>query len=186
MKFQTTGADLFTLSMCDLSPRLFRRGFRPYQSRTARSGGNSGAFLPTLTLVRDVTEEVFVKSNLWLLALAAGLVLVSTGTASGQCRSGGGGQAASVGTAAVSTSGSGVVASGQLLTSPGSWYHDVMMQQQLQQAMARQQYAMAVAKAQKAQAKYEVRLANAQKRRSEAAYKLEADRARRSLALAQR
>jgi hypothetical protein len=78
------------------------------------------------------------------------------------------------------------VASGQLLTSPGSWYHDVMMQQQLQQAMARQQYAMAVAKAQKAQAKYEVRLANAQKRRSEAAYKLEADRARRSMTLAQR
>ena len=62
--------------------------------------------------------------------------------------------------------------------------HDVMMQQQLQQAIARQQYEMAVAKAQKAQAKYEVRLANAQKRRAEADYKLEIDRARRSTALA--
>ena len=127
-----------------------------------------------------------MKSNLWLLALAAGLVLVSTGTACGQCRSGGGGQAASVGTAAVTATGASALSSGQLLTSPGSWYHEVIMQQQLQQALARQQYAIAVAKAQKAQAKYEVRLANAQKRRSEAAYKLEADRARRSMALAQR
>jgi hypothetical protein len=106
----------------------------------------------------------------------------------GQCRGGGTGAAgASSGTGTGTTTGTGgTVASGQLLTGPGSWYHDVMMQQQLQQAMARQQYAMAVAKAQKAQAKYEVRLANAQKRRSEAAYKLEADRARRSLMLAQR
>ena len=130
-----------------------------------------------------------MKTCISILVLAAGLaVLPSISLA--QCRGGGAGggtTGSTTGTTTgVSTSGSGVVASGQLLTSPGSWYHDVMMQQQLQQAMARQQYAMAVAKAQKAQAKYEVRLANAQKRRSEAAYKLEADRARRSMMLAQR
>lgn len=130
-----------------------------------------------------------MKTCISILVLAAGLAFLPS-ISLGQCRGGGAGggtTGSTTGTTTgVSTSGSGVVASGQLLTSPGSWYHDVMMQQQLQQAMARQQYAMAVAKAQKAQAKYEVRLANAQKRRSEAAYKLEADRARRSMTLAQR
>ena len=114
-----------------------------------------------------------MKSYLWVLGLTASLVLFSAGSALGQCRAGGGGQAASTGTAAVSASGASAVGTGQLLTGPGSWYSDVMMQQQLQQAIAQQQYAMAVAKAQKAQAKYEVRLANAQKRRAEAGYKLE-------------
>lgn len=123
---------------------------------------------------------------LLILGLAAGLAMVPS-AAFGQCRGGGGG--ATVAAGANGGSGNvvlpaGVSGSGQLLTGPGSWYYDVMMQQQLQQALARQQYAVAVAKAEKAQAKYEVRLANAQKRRAEAASKLEADRARRSTQLA--
>ena len=124
---------------------------------------------------------------LLILGLAGGLAMVPS-VSFGQCRGGVGGATAARG---ATSTGSGNVAlpagasgSGQLLTGPGSWYYDVMMQQQLQQAMAQQQYAMAVAKAEKAQAKYEVRLANAQKRRAEAAYKLEADRARRSTQLA--
>lgn len=125
-----------------------------------------------------------MKSYIWILGFAVGLALLSSGQAFGQCR-GGGGQGGSRGNAVVSAGGASV-GTGQLLTSPGSLYHDVMMQQQLQQAIARQQYAMAVAKAQKAQAKFEARLANAQKHRAEAAYKLEADRARRSTALASR
>ena len=123
-----------------------------------------------------------MKSHLWVWGIAVSLVLLSSGSVFGQCR-GGGGQGASRATAAVAAGGASV-GTGQLLTGPGSLYFDVMMQQQLQQAIAQQQYAIAVAKAEKAQAKYEVRLANAQKRRAEAAYKLEADRARRSTALA--
>jgi len=78
-----------------------------------------------------------------------------------------------------------VVTSGQLLTSPGSLYYDMLMQQQMQQAIAQRQYAMAVARAQKAQAKHEIRLANAQKRRAEAASRSEIEKARRATALAQ-
>jgi len=136
------------------------------------------------SITREATEEVFVKSHLWFWGIAVGLVLLSSGSAFGQCR-GGGGQGASRATAAVSAGGASV-GTGQILTGPGSLYYDMVMQQQQQQAMAQQQYAMAVAKAEKAQVKYEVRLANAQKRRAEAAYKLEADRARRSSQLARR
>lgn len=123
-----------------------------------------------------------MKSHIWIVGFAVSLALLSSGQAIGQCR-GGGGQGGSRGNAVVSAGGASV-GTGQLLTSPGSLYHDVMMQQQMQQAAARQQYAMAVAKAQKAKAKYEARLANAQKHRAEAANKLEADRVRRSTALA--
>ena len=118
----------------------------------------------------------------------AGLAFVPA-VSFGQCRGGGGGTgttaAASSRTVGGNVSGTGsTLASGQLLTGPGSWHYDVMMQQQLEQTMAQQQYAIAMEQAAKAQAKFEQRLANAQKRRTEAAYKLEIDRARRSTALA--
>ena len=54
----------------------------------------------------------------------------------GQCRGGGASVGTASGNATVSSGGSNrVVASGQLLTSPGSLYYDVMMQQQMQQAI---------------------------------------------------
>jgi hypothetical protein len=125
-----------------------------------------------------------MKRYLVILGIGAALALLPQ-AAFAQCR-GGGGQATAASGAVAMPTGSGVVTSGQLLTSPGSLYYDMLLQQQMQQAIAQRQYAMAVAKAQKAQAKYEVRLANAQKHRSEAAYKQEIDRARRSTALAKR
>ena len=125
-----------------------------------------------------------MKKYLVMFGLVVGLALLPQ-VCLAQCRGGGGQSAAVASSGSVALPrGSGVVTSGQLLTSPGSLYYDMLVQQQMQQAIAQQQYAMAVAKAQKAQAKYEVRLANAQKRRSEAAYKQEIDRARRSTALA--
>jgi hypothetical protein len=102
-------------------------------------------------------------------------------SAFGQCRGGGGGgQTAAV--AATSGSGTTTVASGQLLTSPGSWAYDMMLQQQMQQAFQRRQFALAVQKAQEKQAKLAKRMANAQKHRAEQAYQREMDRQRRSLA----
>lgn len=166
----------------DLSPRMRPRHLS-LSSRTGWFWREDRGVSPEPSRVRDKTEEVFVKSYLWVLGLTASVVLLSAGSACGQCRAGRG-QAASTGTAAVSASGSSAVGSGQLLTSPGSLYYDVMMQQQMQQALARQQQAIAMQRAQKAQANFEKRLANAEKHRAQAAYKREVERAARSNSLA--
>ena len=72
-----------------------------------------------------------MKSYLWVLGLTAGLVLLSAGSTLGQCRAGGGGQSR---TANVAASGSPVVGTGQMLTGPGSWQYEVMMQFDIREA----------------------------------------------------
>lgn len=127
-----------------------------------------------------------MKTGILFAGLVAGF-LVLPAISYGQCQARGASSGSTGTTASVALprgNGTSVVTSGQLLTSPGSLYHDMLMQQQVQQAIAQQQYMLAAQKAAKAKAKFEVRLANAQKRRSEAAYKLEIDRAKRSTALA--
>ena len=126
-----------------------------------------------------------MKSFLRILGIAAGLMLLSSGSALGQCAARGG-QAASAAGSTAAVSGGAILGSGQILTSPGSWHYDVLMQQQMQAAMARQQQLIAIQKAAKSQASLERRLANAQKHRAQAAYKREVEITRRSQSLANR
>lgn len=124
-----------------------------------------------------------MKPFVYAGAISCALAVVPATDVVAQCRGrSGGGTAQTAAVAANSSSGGVVIASGQLLTSPGSWAYDVMQQQQLQQAAMQRQYALAVQKAQQREAKYARRLANAQKHRAEQAYQRERDRQRRSLA----
>ena len=65
----------------------------------------------------------------------------------------------------------------------GQFVNYMRMQQQMQQAYLMQQQALAIQKAQKAEAKHAVRLANAEKHRTEQAAVREAAREKRSNSL---
>lgn len=122
-----------------------------------------------------------MKMFLALVVLVAALVALPASNAWGQCRAGGSGQGGG-GAAQTALGSGGGVSTGQLLTGPGSWAYDVMLQQQAQAAYRQQQQAIAYAKAQKKQEKFARRLAAAEKHRAEALYKREFDRQARSLA----
>ena len=64
----------------------------------------------------------------------------------------------------------------------GQFNNNARMQQQMQQAYLMQQQALAIQKAQKAEAKHAVRLANAEKHRAEQSAKSDADKQRRMAA----
>ena len=65
----------------------------------------------------------------------------------------------------------------------GQSFNNMRMQQQMQQAYLMQQQALAIQKAQKAEAKHAVRLANAEKHRAEQAAQREAAKQKRSSSL---
>ena len=65
----------------------------------------------------------------------------------------------------------------------GQFVNNMRMQQQMQQAYLMQQQALAIQKAQKAEAKHAVRLANAEKHRAEQAAVREAARQKRNNSL---
>jgi hypothetical protein len=98
------------------------------------------------------------------------LLLVGLGPSDvyGQCAGGGGGGGMQGG-----TGGSPVIvpAGGQLLTGPGSWTFDVIVQQRMQRAQQQAYYEQTLRQANAGQAKKARRLASAQKRRAAEQYR---------------
>lgn len=99
------------------------------------------------------------------LLLLAG---IGAGEVFGQCAAGGGGGGMTGGTGGTSVI---VPTGGQLLTGPGSWAYDVIVQERMQRAYQQALYAQAVQQALADQAKKARRLANAQKRRAAEQYR---------------
>jgi hypothetical protein len=99
------------------------------------------------------------------LLLLAG---IGAGEVFGQCAAGGGGGGTTGGTGGTSVI---VPTGGQLLTGPGSWAYDVIVQERMQRAYQQALYAQAVQQALADQAKKARRLANAQKRRAAEQYR---------------
>lgn len=96
----------------------------------------------------------------WLV-VAAVVWLAATDVTQAQCRGGGGGSQ-TAGGAAVGWASSG---GGEMLTSPGSWAYDRMMQQVVMQAYARRQAALAVEQAEREAEQKAARQATHQARR---------------------
>ena len=80
----------------ELSPRGFVLIKAGHSVRREHRGVSCLPFIE-----REATEEVFVKSYIWIVGFAVSLALLSSGQAFGQCR-GGGGQGGSPGNAVVS------------------------------------------------------------------------------------
>lgn len=110
-------------------------------------------------------------SRLSLILSAAVLGLLFVGDASAQClRQGGGGGAPASSSRATQSAGSqggfqGGSPAGQLLTDPGSYFHDVMMQNRMRQQVARQQAMIAFAKQAKRNTRKQAQLETRKKQR---------------------
>ena len=116
-------------------------------------------------------------SRLSLILSAAVLGLLFVGDASAQClRQGGGGGAPASSSRAIQTPGiqsagsqggfQGGSPAGQLLTGPGSYFHDVMMQNLMRQQYARQQAMIAAVKQAKRNTRKQAQLETRKKQRA--------------------
>ncbi|MDX1948169.1 MAG: hypothetical protein SFU86_22455 [Pirellulaceae bacterium] len=90
---------------------------------------------------------------------------LSAGEALAQCQGGGGGSQRGGGGGAAGVASGG----GELLTSPGSWFYDVMVAQQVQQRVAQQRYQLAVQQAEQKQQELAQRKAWSEQKRQEIA-----------------
>ena len=114
-----------------------------------------------------------MKAVALAVVFGAAVVALPAESVWGQCRGGNGGGTA---TTAATTGGAGGAVTGTLLTGPGSWAYDVMMQQQMQAAYMQRQMALVKQKAQADQAKKAARIATHSQRRLSELYRRDARR----------
>lgn len=111
------------------------------------------------------------RYSLILSALAFGLFFVSDASAQCALRGGGGGVQAPSSSRAIQSAGlqrgfQGGSQGGQLLTGPGSYFHDMMMQNAMRQRYARQQAMVAAIKQAKRNTRKQAQLETRKKQRA--------------------